>query len=112
VNVSATQETSWQRAIHHPVSLFGFVIMLSGTVIGNIAIAKIKNFVSDNEEPKEQEMFSTGQETETVNVGARRSAAIQKYRDLQPDGSYYKMIQLGWVLNGIGFLIMIFGIFI
>ena len=108
----AIQETAWQRAIHHPVSLLGFLILASGSVVSNIAIAKMVNIANESDTPSDREMFSTGEETETRNVGARRAVAIKKYREIRPQGQLYGMLQFGYVLSGIGFLIMIFGVFL
>ena len=109
---AATQETTWQRAIHHPISLLGFVIMISGTVVGNVAIARMIKVVNENKASVDREIFSAAEETEPVSGKAARAAAIKKYREIQPQGRFYGMLQFGWVLNGMGFLIMLGGIFI
>jgi hypothetical protein len=108
-----TQETIWQRAIHHPVSLLGFLIMVSGSVVGNIAIAKMVNIAnqSENDIPPNREMFSTGEELEVKSVAASRAESIKKYQEIQPQGELYGVLQFGYILIGVGFLIMIFGAF-
>jgi hypothetical protein len=114
VIAEAAQETTWQRAVHHPVSLLGFLIVESGSIVSNIAIAKTMNIANESEidKPSDREMFATSEETETRNVGARRAEAIKKYRRMQPRGQFYKMLHFGYVLSGIGFLVVIMGIFI
>jgi hypothetical protein len=113
VIAAVTQETTWQRAIHHPVSLLGFFVMTSGSIVSNIAIAKMVKIANEHENntPSQAEIFPTGDEIETKNVGARRGEAIRKYREIQPQGQLYGMLQSGYVLSGVGFLIMIFGVF-
>ena len=85
--------------------------MLSGTVVGNIAVAKMIDVVNNTDAPVEREMLSSGEEIDPVSAKAARAAAIRKYRETQPDGPSYKLLQLGWVLNGVGFLIMLVGVF-
>lgn len=86
--------------------------MFSGTVVGNIAVAKMVKFVNENAVLTKKTMFTAAEETEPVSSKTARAIAIKKYRDIQPQGRFYEMLQLGWVLNGAGFLIMLGGIFI
>jgi hypothetical protein len=92
--------------------LLGFVIIISGTVVGNVAIARMIKVVNENKASVNPDIFSAAEEIEPVSGKAARAAAIKKYREIQPQGRLYEVLQFSWVLNGIGFLIMLGGIFI
>jgi hypothetical protein len=98
------QESFLQVVLHHPVFDVGFLVFISGTVVGNIGISKMIDAVEEDVSV-EHEMFSTGEMT--APRGGRREAAIAKYQETQPDGPFYRILQRGWVLNAVGLLIMI-----
>jgi hypothetical protein len=82
----------------------GFLVFISGTVVGNIGRSKMID-AGEEDVSVEHEMFSTGEVM--APRGGIAETAIAKYRERQPDGPFYRMLQRGWVLNAVGLLIMI-----
>jgi hypothetical protein len=79
----------------------GFLVLISGTVVGNVAIYKMTKIVDISTDPETKSLAYP------LSGKARQALAIKKYREAQKDGPFYKMLQGGWVLNGVGFLIMV-----
>ena len=79
-------------------------------MLGNMGSWKMID-AAEADEPVQREMFSTGEETDPVSPQEKRSAAIAKYQEAQPDGPFYRMLRSGQILTVVGCFIMLIGMF-
>jgi hypothetical protein len=101
----------WQFLLHHPFSDLGILVTFYGILVGNMGMWKMMD-AANSDAPTQREMFSTGAETDPISPPAKRSAAISKYREMHPDGPFYKMLRKGQILSVVGALVMLIGGFI